>query len=274
MQMKCIGFLTALLVVWIRTCAQDTPYGNNPAAGNYINVGDAKIYYEVYGKGKPVVMLHGGVYGYIDEFSPFIPRLAEKFQVICIATRGHGKSEIGHAPFTYKQRAEDAYKVIRHLTKDSVIVIGFSDGGFSAIKLAVLYPEVVSRLFVMGVGDRPKNRQGERLNYTAEKLLKSDSAFFAERLKLMPEPTRWNESLAKSSEMYNTDYMSTETFGRVKCPTMLMNGDRDGYSSIDEFIRCAKAVPDAQVSLIPGCHHVIFFCNFPAVWAALEPFLK
>jgi len=254
--------------------SQEILYGNNPSAGHYFNVGDAKIYYEIYGKGKPIVMLHGGVYGYIDEFSPFISKLAESYKVICIATRGHGKSEIGKQPFSYKQRADDAYKVIRSITKDSVTVIGFSDGGMSGLKLAALYPELVSKLIVMGVGDRPQNRQGEKLNYTKESLMKSDSAFFAGRLKLMPEPQRWNESLATLTAMYNTDYMSKETFEKIQCPVLLMNGDRDGYSSLDEFIQCAKYIRDARVALIPGCQHVIFFCNFPAVWASLQPFLK
>jgi len=264
-----------LIIIGVNNCfSQDRPYGNNQSAGNYFNVGDAKIYYEIYGKGKPIVMLHGGVYGYIDEFSSFISKLAESYQVICIATRGHGKSEIGKQPFTYKQRADDAYKVIRSITKDSVTVIGFSDGGMSGLKLAALYPDLVSRLIVMGVGDRPQNRQGEKLNYTKESLMKSDSAFFAGRLKLMPEPQRWNESLAMLTVMYNTDYMSKESFEKIQCPVLLMNGDRDGYSSLDEFIQCAKYIRDARVALIPGCHHVIFFCNFPAVWASLQPFLK
>lgn len=82
------------------------PYGNNPAAGKYFNGGDAKIYYEVYGQGKPLILLHGGVYGSIGEFQNFIPKLAENFQVICIATRGHGKSEIGKEPFTYKMHTK------------------------------------------------------------------------------------------------------------------------------------------------------------------------
>lgn len=253
--------------------AQDVPYGNNPAAGDYFNVGDAKIYYELYGKGEPLVMLHGGVYGYIDEFAPLIAKLADHFQVICIGTRGHGKSAIGKTPFSYQQRADDALKVIRSITKDSVTVIGFSDGGYSGIKLAALYPETVKKLVVMGIGDRPKDRQGDS-KHTAGSLMKSDSAFFTERLKLMPEPERWDESLSMLNHMYNNDHMSKETFERVKCPVLLMNGDHDGYSTIDQFIQCSKYIPQAQVALIPGCHHVIFFCNFPAVWACIEPFLK
>jgi pimeloyl-ACP methyl ester carboxylesterase len=209
--------ITLSLVIFLsgKSFSQNIPYGNNPDAGHYINIDGTKIYYEIYGKGKPLVMLHGGVYGYIDEFAPFIPKLAENFEVICIATRGHGKSEMGKDPFTYKQRADDAYKVIRSITKDSVVVIGFSDGGFSGLKLASLYPELVKKLIVMGVGDRPRNRQHEKANYSAEKLMKSDSTFFSARLKLMPEPARWEECLSKHNVMYNDDFMSKETFEKI-----------------------------------------------------------
>lgn len=272
-QFKKITLIVAIGFLSCRGFCQEIPYGNNPAAGHYINIEGTKIYYEIYGKGKPLAMLHGGVYGYIDEFAAFIPKLAENFQVICIATRGHGKSEMGKDPFTYKQRADDAYKVIRSITKDSVTVIGFSDGGMSGLKLAAAYPELVKKLIVMGVGDRPKDRQHEKLNYTPGKLMKSDSAFFASRLKLMPEPDRWKECLAKLNDLYNNDYMSRETFEKIQCPVLLMNGDQDGYSTIDEFIQCAKYIHNAQVALIPGCYHVIFLCNFPAVWASIQPFL-
>ena len=96
-----------ICVIWIlfmlthKTNAQDTQYGTNDKAGHYLNVGDAKIYYEVYGEGIPVVLLHGGYHGYIDEFKKYIPVLSKQFKVIAIATRGYGKSEIGTKPFSY-----------------------------------------------------------------------------------------------------------------------------------------------------------------------------
>jgi len=256
------------------TQTESIPYGNNPKAGKYFNVGDAKLYYEIYGKGKPILMLHGGVYGYIDEFEPFINRLSANYQVICIATRGHGKSEIGKEPFTYKQRAEDAYKVIRSITKDSVLVLGFSDGGYTGFKLASLYPELVRKLIVIGASDKPANNPGMKFNYNSKDLMKSDSAFFSSRLKLMPEPGRWNEALSKLNKLYNEDYMSNETFEKIKCPVLIMSGDRDSYHSVEEVLRCAKAIKNSRLSIIPGCSHVVFFCNFPAVWEAINPFLN
>ncbi len=269
---KTFLFLSALSL-YVFTFGQAVPYGNNPKAGNYFNVGDARIYYEIYGKGKPLVMLHGGVYGYIDEFEYLIPKLAEHFQVICIATRGHGKSEIGKEPFTYQQRANDAYKVIRSITKDSVIILGFSDGAYSGLKMAVLYPELVKKLVAIGAGDHPQIGT-KKFNYTPADLMKSDSAFFAGRVALMPEPARWAECLSNLSKLYNEDYVSTETFEKIKCPVLVMSGDRDDYSSVEAVTKCAKAIRDAQLSIIPGCHHVVFYCNFPAVWESMKPFLK
>jgi pimeloyl-ACP methyl ester carboxylesterase len=250
------------------------PYGNNPEAGKYFNVGDAKLYYEVYGQGKPLVMLHGGVYGYIDEFEPFIKKLSEKYQVICIGTRGHGKSEAGKGDFSFKQRAEDAYKVIRSITRDSITVLGFSDGGYSAFKLAALYPELVRKLIVVGAGDYATNNKRQKFNYTPEGLMKNDSTFFKSRLALMPEPQRWREILAKLSKMYNENHTGTETFKKIKCPALVMSGDRDDYLSVEAVVNSAKAIPNAQLAIIPNCHHVVFYCNLPAVWEAINPFLK
>ena len=53
-----------------------------------------------------------------------------------------------------------------------------------------------------------------------------------------------------------------------------MNGDKDDYTSIESFIKCAKAIHDARISIIPGCHHVVFYCNFSAVWEEIYPFIQ
>lgn len=272
---KCLGIIIFIFILNDVFC-QQAPYGNNPAAGRYLDVGDCKIYYEVYGQGEPFVLLHGGVYGYIDEYEPFIDSLSKRYQVICIATRGHGKSDIGRTPYSYKQRADDAYKVIKSITKERVYLLGFSDGGFSALKLAALYPDLVKKLMVIGAGNLPKLPAGKHRyeQYDAKKLMRSDSAFFASRLALMPEPNRWNESLNMLNNMYNMDFISVETFRKINCPTLVMAGDRDEYSSTEDILMCKKSIKNAQLSIIAGCGHVVFYCNFPAVWATVDAFLK
>jgi pimeloyl-ACP methyl ester carboxylesterase len=90
----------------------------------------------------------------------------------------------------------------------------------------------------------------------------------------MPEPRRWKEILTKLSKMYNEDPTSTETFQKIKCPTLVIAGDTDDYLSPEAMVSCAKAIHNSQLSIIPGCSHVVFFCNFPAVREAIGPFLK
>jgi alpha-beta hydrolase superfamily lysophospholipase len=85
----------AAMLISTRVQAQDKAatiaYGANPAAGHYLSVDDAKIYYETYGSGgTPLVLLHGGLYGYIEEFGELIGELSKHRRVIAIATRGHG----------------------------------------------------------------------------------------------------------------------------------------------------------------------------------------
>ena len=89
----------------------------------------------------------------------------------------------------------------------------------------------------------------------------------------MPEPGRWSECLDKLNKLYNDDPVSKETFEKIKCPVLVMSGDRDSYNTLEKVVTCANAIPGSQLSIIPGCHHVVFFCNFPAVWESVKPFL-
>ncbi|MEM9830223.1 MAG: alpha/beta hydrolase [Bacteroidota bacterium] len=255
------------------TSSEKINYGNNAEVGDYFEVDGVKLYYEVYGQGGPILMLHGGIYGYIDEFSSLIDKLSKNYQVICLATRGHGKSEVGNTPYTYQQRADDAYQLLQHLKLSKVLVIGFSDGGHSALKLAALYPETVRKVIAMGVGDNPKVKNREPYNYTSESLLAESGSFFQSRLALMPEPDRWEESLQYSNHLYNEDFLSTETYEKIQCPVLLMNGENDEYSSVNALVKAHKAIPNAHLSIIPKCGHVIFFCNFEAVWESMDWFL-
>jgi pimeloyl-ACP methyl ester carboxylesterase len=154
------------------------------------------------------------------------------------------------------------------------VVLGFSDGGYSGYKLAATYPDVVKKLIVIGASDRPAGIRVEKANYSRESLMKDNEAFFKPRLALMPQPERWDESLAKLNALYNEDNVSKETFEKIKCPVLVMSGDRDHTHPVESVLRAAKMISGSQLSIIPGYHHVVFYCNFPAVWEAINPFLE
>ncbi|MEP0710479.1 MAG: alpha/beta hydrolase, partial [Algoriphagus sp.] len=116
--------------------AGGVPYGVNQTAGKFVDVGDAKLYYEIYGTGIPLVILHGGGVGSIYEMHQFIDSLSQNFQVIAISTRGHGKSGLGNGPTTVVQKANDILAVVNAEKLDKVIVLGFSDGAYSGFSFA------------------------------------------------------------------------------------------------------------------------------------------
>jgi pimeloyl-ACP methyl ester carboxylesterase len=249
-----------------------TPYGNNPKAGHYVQADDAKIYYEVYGKGKPIVLLHGGLFGSTVEMTNFIEKLKKTNQVIAISTRGHGKSGLGKNPLTLEQRATDAMAVINAVTKDSVTVIGFSDGGYAAYQLAAMFPDRVKKMVVMGAGELyPGVRE---FNFTAKQAMEMDKPFIEQQLKLMPEPNRLEEMFAQVCACYNKATVSKDLLSSIKCPVMVMAGDNDGGNPVERVVSAARYIPKHQISIIPNTGHGCFLENFEAAWASIAPFLK
>jgi len=248
------------------------PYGANEKAGHYVQANDAKIYYEVYGKGQPIVLLHGGLFGSTVEMAAFIDSLQQDFQVIAISTRGHGKSELGSEPLTLEQRANDAMAVINAVTKDSVMVLGFSDGGYTAYQLGAMFPNRIKKMVVMGAGELYPGLK--EFKNTAKQAVERDKAYWEQQLKLMPEPERLEEMFAQVSNCYSKATVGKALLGTIKCPVLVLAGDRDQGNTVEHVVSAARMIPKHQISIIPNTTHTVFLENFPAVWASMAPFLK
>jgi pimeloyl-ACP methyl ester carboxylesterase len=248
------------------------PYGANSETGKYAQTKDAKIYYEVYGKGQPIVVLHGGLFGSTVEMADFIDKLKQNYQVIAISLRGHGKSELGTEPVTLEQRANDAMAVINAVTKDSVMVLGFSDGGYAAYQLAVMNPNRVKKMVVIGAGELyPGLRE---FNFTGKQAMSFDKPFFEQQLKLMPEPNRLEDLFAGVNACYSKLTVGKDLLGKIKCPVLVMAGDKDDSNPVERVVKAARFIPKHQISIIPNTTHECFTENFNAAWASIEPFIK
>jgi pimeloyl-ACP methyl ester carboxylesterase len=247
-------------------------YGNNPKAGHSAAAGDAKIYYEVYGKGQPIVILHGGIFGSTYEMHQFIDSLSKKYQVIALSTRGHGKSSLGTEPITYEQKANDVMAVINAVTKDSVIVLGFSDGGYAGYKLASMYPGTVKKLIAIGATELYPGLRS--FGFDVTQAIALDSVYWKQQYQLMPEPQRLQEMFTKLGSMYNKLTLDSSFFQTIQCPTLVMAGDKDGSNPPQRIVNTAQMISHSLVGVIPNCGHGVFLENFPAVWACVVPFLK
>ncbi|RKS99490.1 pimeloyl-ACP methyl ester carboxylesterase [Flavobacterium sp. 123] len=251
---------------------QKIAYGNNPQAGHYVQAKDAKIYYEVYGKGQPVVVLHGGLFGSTIEMGRIIDSLSVNFQVIAISTRGHGKSEIGTEPVTLEQRASDVLTVINEVTKEKVMLLGFSDGGYTAYKFGSMYPEKVKKMIVIGAGVLYPRLRDFNINFN--QAMELDADYWAQQRALMPEPNRLKEVFQQIATCYGQLTVGAELLGAIQCPVLVMAGDRDESNSVQNVLNAALLIPNHQLAIIPNAGHPAFIINFNVTWAGIAPFIN
>ncbi|HEY5748560.1 MAG TPA: alpha/beta hydrolase [Chryseolinea sp.] len=277
--MKFTACLFLLLGCLTSIQGQDIPYGDNPKTGKYVQSGDARIYYEVYGDGPPLLLLHGGYYGYISEYGQYFPDLIKNFKVIAVATRGHGRSEIGHTPMTHRLFAQDAVTVLKNEKIDKALVMGFSDGAVTGNILAAEYPQHVIKLVSMAGALNVTNQHPSALQHTWNISGKNEEQnlpdFLKDRKKIMPEPQRFAEwvDMLKNAWLEPVS-LSEEKAATIKCPVLIVAGDRDDYTRTDGFVAMYKLLPNAQLLLLPNSDHVSLILNPPMLRDFIIPFLK
>lgn len=275
---KLFSLLLIFLLILLEAHAQDIPYGNNPAAGHYLEVDSTKLYYEVYGEGPPLLLLHGDFYGYIDEFSEYIPLLSKHFKVIATAKRGHGKSEIGNALFNEERYARDALAILKQEGIDSATVMGFSSGGNTALYLAAYYPARIKAVVAMAAGINSTYYRPEAIiemrNLTYPALKKESPRFFAGREQLMPQPERFDELLQKLKKVWLAPYfMDSTKVNAISKRVLIVGGDTDDYYKVENFVYLQASIPHAQLAIIPGCTHVGLLSRPGMVKDIVLPFL-
>lgn len=250
-------FIVITILLPLQLLAQ-IPYGNNPEAGKYVQAKDAKIYYEIYGSGEPLLLIHGSLYGYIDEFENIFPILTKNHKVIAVALRGHGKSEIGDRDFSYGLFAQDMIEVLNAENIDRIDIMGFSAGAITAVKLAADYPErvikVVSIAGALGVNDE----KPENLNETPiEEFVARNKSFVDSRKKLMPEPDRFTDFYEKLMKVDSDPFWISENdASKIKSPVLVVGGDSDSYFPMKAFLKMHSIIPNSKLLILPGDGHV------------------
>jgi pimeloyl-ACP methyl ester carboxylesterase len=274
-------FVCAQVAIAAPTDEKPVPYGNNPNAGHYLQVGDVKIYYEIYGTGHLLVMLHGGLLGYIDELEGVIPELSRHYTVIAIALRGHGNSELGTQPLSHALFAEDSAAVIRHVAKEPVDLLGFSSGAMASYLITIQHPELVHRLIAVGgpissSGAPEEAAAGHKEAFDPAEFEKQLPArFLARRDKIYPDRAAWNRLVAAFSKISEVDEdIPKEKVQAIQIPTLIAAGDQDGITKLEHFVEIYHLIPHAELAIVPGCGHTVFRCNPNLMSELIETFLN
>ncbi|GAB2835215.1 alpha/beta fold hydrolase [Ferruginibacter profundus] len=239
-------------------------YGDNDSTGKYAAVNGIKIYYEEYGAGQPLLLLHGNSMA-INSFRLQIPELSKYFHVYAIDTRGHGRSGDDGKRYTYDLFADDMNALLDHLHLDSVNVLGWSDGGNTGLIMAMKYPGKVKKLITMGavifIDNTVVDEAIFKSLYKERKELESDAAADAPgRIRridlLLTEPRHRFEELQS-----------------ISCPVLVIAGEKDLVKE-EHTKGIAAHIPNATLMIVPKASHELPWENASLFNTYVIDFLK
>ena len=215
-------------------------YGDNKEAGSYKEVNGIKMYYEIYGSGKPLLLLHGSG-GSIRNAKPKIDYFKQYFKVIAIDSRAHGKSiDSTTKNLTYEQMAYDIKVLLDSLNIDSAYVSGQSDGGILGLLLAINYTNKISKLAAYGANLFP----GKKAVFDEIDNLVLDS---------LKVTKNYNHRRLYSLLAYQPN-ITEKDLKKIKCPVLIMSGDRDAIR-LEHTIRIFNHIANSNLFVMPGATH-------------------
>lgn len=221
--------------------------------GQYAEINGVRIYYETYGAGSPVLVLHGGT-GFIETMHYQISALAKNHLVIAPDSRGHGRSTDGEGPLHYTQMADDMLKLMGLLKIEKADVVGWSDGGNIGLILAMQHPDRVGRVVTSGANFNVAGLSHPPVpDADPESKDAAPERDFYKRL--APDPAHWPVFYRKVLTMWASEPTYTETdLATIKAPVLVMAGEHDGIKR-EHTDAMAKAIPNGREYIVEGASH-------------------
>lgn len=228
------------------------PFGDNKKAGSFIAVKGVDIYFETYGEGAPLVLIHGNG-GNIAYMKPQIEYFSRNYKVIVLDCRGRGKSELGKDSLTYIQMTNDIIAILDHLHVDSTFVIGRSDGGIIALLLAINYPGRVKKVAAFAANLTPDTMA--LYPYFYNKVIKDRKQ--AESMIAKKDTSQdWKIIQQRNRLMEFQPHITADDLHRIKCPVLVMSTDRDIIRE-EHTLFIYRNIKKANLCIFTGENHSI-----------------
>ncbi len=240
---KKLYFLIVLFLIATAINAQTETvnYGSNPQAGHYAQVNGIQLYYETYGAGEPLIMLHGNG-GSINAFSNQIPFFEKYYQVIAIDSRLQGKSGGSPDTISYELMASDFCALLDQLNIQSTNVLGWSDGGIDGIIMAMRCQNKVKKLAVSGANTVPDSTAVSNADILGMK-------------KFVANPGNASKTdVALTQMLIDQPNIPYADLGKISCPVLVMAGDRDMIKP-EHTLKIFQSIPRASLCIFPDSNH-------------------
>lgn len=228
-----------------------THYGRNEAVGKYADIRGFKMYYEVYGKGEPLLIIHGNG-GSINNFVYQIPYFAKNYQVIIADSRSQGKSVDHTDSLTYEMMTDDLNALLEKLNLKQANVIGWSDGGIEGLMLAMRHPDKVKKLAVTGANLWPDTSAVDPFVY--DMVLKQNKVA-ADTIKKIKNLTPEMKDQVKLLHLLSYEpHIKLEDVRKISCPTLVIGGDHD-VILVKHSMLIADNIPKSYLWILPNSGH-------------------
>ncbi len=247
-------YLFYLLIIFLSltqiACAQspfDTSiYGRNNKAGHYLNTRGFKMYYETYGKGEPLLIIHGNG-GSINNFLYQIPYFSQHYKVILADSRSQGKSVDNGDSLSYEMMTDDLNALLDTLHLDSCYVIGWSDGGINGLLLAIRHPDKVKKLAVTGANLWPDTSAVDSFAYH---WAMNENA----SLRSQPQTAETKQKLKLAHLLSYEPHISLAQLKTISCPALVIGGDHDVIRPQHTML-IAQTIPKGYLWILPNSGH-------------------
>jgi pimeloyl-ACP methyl ester carboxylesterase len=223
------------------------PYGNNKAAGKYYNIRGIKMYAEVYGKGQPLLIIHGNG-GSINNFIYQIPYFSKKYKVIVADSRAQGKSNDAGDSLTYEMMADDYAALLNAMKIDSAYVIGWSDGGINGLLLAIRHPEKVKKLAITGANLVPDTTA------VPQQIWDMVTPVLAELKNKKAKTEKEKNQLKLYRLLAEQPHIPFADLHKIACPALVIGGDHDVIKE-EHTMLIFKNIPKAYLWILPASGH-------------------
>lgn len=258
-----------------------------PAASGYAPVNGIKVYYEVYGQGKPIVLLHGAFYTIEMNWAELIPELSKTRKVIALEMQGHGHSPYYDRKLDIATLASDVAGVMDYLKVDSADVAGYSMGGSIAYQFAVNYPKRVNKLVIISStyktsGWLPvinKAFDGFKPEFFDNTPLHTGYDAVA------PDKTKWRKFIEQMIVFAGESFdVGDSNIAKITSPVLLISGDNDGLDKVELMktyqllgggvVADMAPMPKSQLAIVPAQGHVSLMTQTKTILGFLDGFLK
>lgn len=220
--------------------------GKNNLAGKYINTRNFKLYYETYGQGEPLLIIHGNG-GSINNFINQVPYFAKNYQVIIADSRAQGKSTDKGDSLSYEMMTDDLNALLDTLHLNACNVIGWSDGGINGLLLAIHHPEKVKKLAITGANLWPDTTAIDPFVY--------NWAMNLNKLSNKNDTTPQLKNQRKLNYLLAYEpHITIEQLHTIKCPTLVMSGDHDVILPRHSLL-IAESIAQSYLWILPNSGH-------------------